>query len=137
MARGSFCADISRFVAKAKDNADEVVRRSVTTLATKVVLRSPVKTGLFRGNWQLGVGGPVLTRVTTLDPMGASTVARVRAAMDAVDNPAGMVFHLTNCQPYGPRLEYDGWSRQAPNGMVGISVREFPHDVAAIAKAMQ
>ncbi|WP_330210091.1 hypothetical protein [Pseudomonas sp. AM4(2022)] len=30
-----------------------------------------------------------------------------------------------NNLPYGPRLEYEGWSNQAPAGMVQITVTEF------------
>jgi hypothetical protein len=32
---------------------------------------------------------------------------------------------MINALPYGPRLEYEGWSSQAPAGMVRISVVEF------------
>ena len=31
---------------------------------------------------------------------------------------------MMNNLPYGPRLEYEGWSSQAPAGMVQVSVTE-------------
>jgi hypothetical protein len=38
---------------------------------------------------------------------------------------AGSVVYLTNNVPYIQKLEYDAHSRQAPNGMVRISVALF------------
>lgn len=135
--RGSFSAQVSRFCFGSKRKADEVLRRSVVTLATKIILRSPVDTGLFRGNWQLRVGAPVRGSLTTLDPFGTTAIARIAKAMQSDDAPIGKVFYLGNTLPYGHRLEFEGWSKQAPNGMVGISVKEFPQDVAAIVKAIK
>ena len=38
---------------------------------------------------------------------------------------AGQTIFITNSLPYAYRLEYDGWSRQAPAGMVRVTVVEF------------
>jgi hypothetical protein len=37
---------------------------------------------------------------------------------------AGSIFYLTNNLPYGERLEY-GYSKQAPSGMVRITLAEY------------
>jgi hypothetical protein len=47
---------------------------------------------------------------------------------------AGDIVFLVNNLPYGPRLER-GWSKQAPSGMVGITVAEFQKAVSKAAKA--
>ena len=35
---------------------------------------------------------------------------------------AGNVVYLTNNLPYAQRLEYEGWSKQAPAGMVRVNM---------------
>lgn len=41
---------------------------------------------------------------------------------------------IENDVPYGPRVEYVGWSTQAPNGMMRISALEWPAIIEAQAK---
>ena len=45
---------------------------------------------------------------------------------------AGTVHVWINNLPYAQRLE-DGWSKQAPSGMVGLAVREFRSIVESAA----
>jgi hypothetical protein len=47
---------------------------------------------------------------------------------------AGLVFYLTNNVPYAQRIE-DGWSRQAPNGLVALTAVEFQQIVDEAAGA--
>jgi hypothetical protein len=56
------------------------------------------------------------------DKSGTATISKATAA--AADLQAGEVIYLVNNLPYGPSLER-GHSRQAPTGMVGITVAEF------------
>ena len=50
----------------------------------------------------------------------------------ANDFKAGHVFYLVNNLPYIRRLE-QGWSQQAPAGMVAVTVSEFQQTVARAA----
>lgn len=91
--------------------------------------------GHFRANWQLGVGTLPTTEVAGVDPQGDATQGRILAAIP--DEAAGKVYYLANTAPYAMRLE-NGWSTQAPAGMVGLAVSMFPEliDVSVkIAKA--
>ncbi|PLC06404.1 hypothetical protein CY658_05050 [Variovorax sp. RO1] len=70
------------------------------------------------------------TRQAT-DKSGASTVeagSKVIAKFEA-----GPDIYIVNNLPYGPRLEYEGYSKQAPAGMVRITVAEYQ---GLIAKAL-
>lgn len=80
--------------------------------------------GRFRANWMLGIGQVNTTTTEEKDAGGTATVARIAAAMQ--DQKAGGVFYVTNSLPYAQRLEYEGWSSQAPNGMVRITMEWLP-----------
>jgi hypothetical protein len=129
-----FAADLRAFADRTKARNHAVVRDCLIVLATKVITRSPVDTGRFRGSWRYSPGSPAVGVPKTLDKSGSSTIALFRAAVP--EQPAGLVHYITNNQPYGVRLEF-GWSKQAPNGMVGISVKEWSQIVTAAAKGLE
>jgi len=132
-----FSLDLSAWVKKAKGNMDGVVRKVVLDLGTRIIMRSPVGDGShwaspppkgyiggrFRANWQYGEttrpGGTLLA----IDPKGSATLAKLVAGVKP--DAAGKIHWLTNNLPYAQRLEY-GWSkRQAPAGMIGITITEY------------
>lgn len=91
--------------------------------------------GHFRANWQLRVGALPQGEVAGVDPQGQKTKASILAAIP--DEAAGKVYYLANNAPYAQRIE-NGWSTQAPAGVVGLAVSMFPEliDVSVkIAKA--
>lgn len=116
----SFSVDLTRWVAKAQGNVDKVLRQTVMLAAQGIVQRSPVDTGRFRANWQFSVGGPDLTTSERIDPSGSITMARIRSQIAGIK--AGPTVYLTNSLPYAYRLEFEGWSDQAPNGMVRVTL---------------
>ena len=132
----SFALDLQRFAEKTKEKADEAVGAIVVGVAARVDERSPVGDatywispppkgyvgGHFRANWQLGIGTIPAGEVAGVDPTGEATQGRIIASIP--DEAAGNVFYLVNNAPYSQRLE-EGWSRQAPQGMVGLTVVEF------------
>ena len=119
---GKFALDVSRFVAQAKGNADLVVRRVALDLFTRVVRRSPVDTGRFRANWQTSVGAINTTTSEATDKSGSTSVARAQAVVGSAH--AGDRIFLANSLPYARRLEY-GHSKQAPAGMVRVTLQEY------------
>lgn len=89
--------------------------------------------GRFRGNWQITLGTPAAGAISDIDPGGANTIAKGTSALSAFK--AGVPIFIMNNLPYGPRLEYEGWSKQAPAGMVRITVAEFRSIVSEEARA--
>jgi hypothetical protein len=117
-----FSVDIRAWVKKARGNTDLVVRKISLDMFRKIVLRSPVDTGRFRGNWQIEIGRMPDGVLALDDKRGVATIGKATAK--ARDIRAGQTVYIVNNLPYGPRLEH-GWSRQAPSGMVKITVQEF------------
>jgi hypothetical protein len=127
----TFTLDISRFVEKAKGNVDQVVRKIALTVFQRVIMKSPVDTGRFRGNWQVAIGTMPSGVLAGVDKSGGATIQRVAAT--ALNMKAGEVIYLMNNLAYARALEY-GHSKQAPNGMVRITVAEFQSIVNRVAK---
>lgn len=76
--------------------------------------------GRFRANWNVSYGVPDTTVTDSTDKN------RVLTEVQKVDTLAvGGIMYLTNALPYAHRLEYEGWSSQAPAGMIRISALEF------------
>ena len=104
---------------KAKADLETVARKATFELFRAVVLRSPVDTGRFRANWNASYGAADYATSASTD-RGRG----VQQAIRALTMPVGGIVYLSNGLPYASRLEY-GWSKQAPNGMVRLSVLEF------------
>jgi hypothetical protein len=76
--------------------------------------------GRFRANWNVSYGAPDESTIDSVDKQRG-----LNEAKKAMTLPIGGVTYLTNGLPYAHRLEYEGWSTQAPAGMVRISALEF------------
>lgn len=132
----SFALDLQRFAEKAKDKADDLVGGVVVRIAQELDRRSPVGDatywkhpapagyigGHFRANWQLGVNVRPMNELPGVDTTGTVALPRILAAIP--DEAAGKVYWIANNVPYASRIE-SGWSRQAPQGLVGITVTKF------------
>lgn len=89
--------------------------------------------GRFKSNWQVAIGS-IPTGVIDLNDQGASALARVNET--ALSMVAGQVISIINNLSYSRRLEY-GHSKQAPNGMVRITVTEYPQVVRKAASEVK
>lgn len=114
---------------KTERKMDLAVRKIALELFSRVILRSPVDTGRFRGNWMVAIGSIPSGTLDLNDKSGTATVSKATAATAGVKG--GDVIYLVNNLPYGPRLE-DGYSEQAPAGMVDLTVQEFQQVVRQI-----
>lgn len=114
---------------------DDIFQTVVIKVGEHVVRLSPVDTGLFRGNWQLTVDEEQSSELTRLDPSGNAAISSI--AQKANSLTAGQVAYILNHLEYGYDLENgtyfgptakvteEGFSRQAPEGMVRITEAEF------------
>lgn len=107
---------IERFAQAAGIELETVARKVTFELMRSVVIKSPVDTGRFKSNWNFSVGAP--DYATTESTNAARADAEALRALTA---PIGGVTYLSNGLPYGRRLE-NGWSKQAPRGMVRTSL---------------
>lgn len=132
MAKAQWTIPLERIIERTKADVDTVVRKVTLDLFRKVVLRSPVDTGRFKGNWNVGYQTPNLTIGEREDktPRGqidGATTAVLRAALTM---PVGGVTWLSNGLPYAEPLEFGHSRIQAPGGMIRVSVAEFASIVA-------
>ena len=142
----SFTADLSRFVDKATGKVDRVVRGIVIELGTRIIMRNPVgdtkywKTkyppkgyvgGRSRANWQYNLGQMPTSVWEVSDTTGAATTRSLTSGV--LGAPVAGIHWIVNNVDYIKRLE-DGWSRQAPNGMVGVTLVEFQNVVSQAAR---
>lgn len=133
---GQFTLDVARWVEKAKGNATLAVRALALEILRRVVMRSPVGNpdlwknkppagyvgGRFRANWQLTIHDPATSIVTRTDADGTQTVLDGAARLEFFQ--AGWPIYIVNNLPYAMRLEFEGWSSQAPAGMLRITLAE-------------
>jgi len=119
---GTFSDDLAKFEAKTSEKLDLAVRKIALELFSRVILKSPVDTGRFRGNWQVAIGALPNGTLELEDRTGQATISAATARTAGVE--AGDVIYLTNNLPYAQRLE-EGYSQQAPAGMVALTIQEF------------
>ncbi len=128
----SWSIPLEKFAAATNQTIEKAAQRATFEVFKAVILRSPVDTGMFRGNWFLGINRPNTATAKASDSAGSKAIAE---ASKALDIKMGGVVYFTNSLPYAKRLEY-GWSKQAPTGMVRLTVLEFKSHVdAAVRKS--
>ena len=125
--------------------AETLTRKIALELFKRVILKTPVDTGMARGNWQTSTASPLSSSIIRADRAGQTVVADMTAKV-AAWNTKQAVF-LSNSLPYIRKLEYGGFpispkrgkgktfagfSRQAPAGMVRISVDEVKAELSQL-----
>lgn len=140
-----FERSIENFIKKARKNPEIVVRQVTVKLYSQIIMASPVDTGRFRMNWQASYGKPKDGILIANDPSGTRAISNVTQFV--MNNPKWDEFRLTNNLPYAEVLEYGGYpgdgpntvggySKQAPNGMVRVTVTRFQRLIDEAAARM-
>lgn len=144
----SFEQDLRAFANKTNRKANLIVKKIVIDVGTSLVLKTPVGDptywkskpppgyvgGRARGNWQYALDAPAIVEFNRIDKDGSATINHLTSNIG--DKAAGRVHYITNTLAYIERLE-DGHSRQAPHGMIKLTMTEFQPIVARVARAMQ
>jgi len=117
-----FAEDINRWAQRTEEKMDLAVQKIALDLFERVIMATPVDSGRARANWQVTIGTVPNGTLDLTDKTGQATISRATAT--AAGLKAGDVIYLVNNLPYIQRLE-DGYSGQAPAGMVGLAVQDF------------
>lgn len=120
----SFQSEIKEFRRKVEKAADLVFRGTALEIFSKVVKRTPVKTGRLRGNWQCEINAIPIGEVDSTPAQALTKIVKITGQMKFTDS-----IYLINNLPYVEVIE-NGSSEQAPQGMVKITVAEFRDTVA-------
>lgn len=114
--------DLAKYAEKAADDVKEVRNTFAFMLFGSCVRKTPVDTGRARGNWQISVGQPAqeIDRLDSKKKGSEPAFSKVeKTKMDKADGDEDI--YISNNLPYIGKLEY-GYSKQAPQGMVGVTV---------------
>ena len=124
-----FANQMKAWERKTERKMDLAVRKIALEMFRKIILKSPVDTGRFRGNWQLAIGSVPEGTLELDDKTGTATIAKGAATVMGIN--AGDTIYFANNLPYARRLE-EGYSQQAPAGMVALTIQEFQSVVSRI-----
>jgi hypothetical protein len=147
---GSFQIAVKKFTDQTEKRINATVRWLCLEISRRVILKTPVDTGRARGSWT-----PAMNAMATgggqIDKSGGATLGAVSGVVAGYK--PGDTFYLMSNLPYIGVLEYGqypdppargswvkkagkkgswvvkssgGFSKQAPAGMVRITLAEFP-----------
>lgn len=128
-----FADDLRRFERKTEDKMSRAVRKITLDAFSGCIMMSPVDTGRFRGNWQTAIGSAPSGTVEMMDKGGTVVIAKVQGVTAGMK--PGDVVYMANNLPYAQRLE-DGYSSQAPAGMVRLTVQRFQPIADAVIRTI-
>jgi hypothetical protein len=144
----TFALQLKAFAEKAQGNARTVVRKVSQDTLASVVMKTPVGNpslwkhpapkgyvgGRLRANWNVSLSVPDESTSEARDKAGASTVARGAAKIDGY---TGEDIYVVNSLPYAIPIEYGHSIKQAPAGMVRVTVTEFQNFVDRAAASVK
>jgi hypothetical protein len=119
----SFKIDLKEFADKVGVEVEVVTRKIGMEAWTGVTKKTPVDTGRARANWNMGVGNIDLSTSETTSPS--------RPSLKKGDGLNAL--YITNNLPYIESLE-KGSSKQAPNGMVEVTMTEIKGQIDGIIR---
>ncbi|HDR1268614.1 TPA: HK97 gp10 family phage protein [Pasteurella multocida] len=120
---GSFVIDIAKFREKLGNKADLVLRKVGIETYEKVKQKTPVDTGQLRASWTVSVNG--MPQNYNGDISALNTAKFGDTIIIATDKPyAPVIEYGLYPKPGGIKTE-NGFSTQAPQGMVRITVQEM------------
>lgn len=128
-----FADQVAAFSAKTQAKLETAVRKIALDVFKEVILMSPVDEGTFRGNWQCAIGNIPAGTLEIDDKTGTATISKVEAEVLKLE--VGQTIYLINNLPYAQKLEF-GHSKQAPAGMVRITVQRWQPIVDAVAQQL-
>ncbi|SET28223.1 HK97 gp10 family phage protein [Thorsellia anophelis] len=126
--------DLSSLLQSYSDRLDDFVKMLGLRVLSSLVMKSPVDTGRFRGNWHVSFNKEDMTQFENLDKTGAIVISTGQAALDAFNSGVEAIY-IQNSLPYAIELE-DGHSKQAPRGMVRITAIEIQDWIDEIAREL-
>lgn len=120
-----FALEIDLEFEYALDELRLIIQTIALEALSRIVQRTPVDTGQARANWQVQIGGSGFDVTTQTDAGGNVSISRGSEVIASYQHREDFpVITIYNNLPYIGRLE-DGYSGQAPNGMVALTVTEL------------
>lgn len=118
MARPSFRNQFSSAQLKVMQKTAATIKQRTYGFISAVIDDTPVDTGALRGGWQIVKSQGELSQNTPLDPTGSMTKELLIKKIRYLPIHLDWDIYFGNGKPYASRIEYEGYSKQAPNGML-------------------
>lgn len=120
-----FAKSLNALADYATKSVEQVIRKSCIDLYRKVVERTPVDAGRAKGNWMIST----TDSNHTMDDKDGFSLNEIKSIIEGEIRDFSFDIHddqviIYNNLEYIPMLE-NGTSRQAPAGMVSVSLVEF------------
>lgn len=138
---GEFTASIDRWVGQLDKHLDELVQNVAFEIAENVIVGgryspgTPIDTGWARASWWVSVGDPGTPHQNSVNIEGKQVQPDPASVAPAATAKAGDTVWLLSNTEYMPVLEY-GWSQQAPQGMIRITLANGQAIVDEVAMKM-
>jgi hypothetical protein len=124
MTAKQFTLQLNKEIADTEEKIEDAIALIALDSLRGVVRKSPVDTGRFRGNWIVSKNAPNAKSSEVTDKNGGQTITKGSGVIDTFKMDTDSRIIIQNNLPYANRLE-NGWSKQAPNGMVALTVAEM------------
>ena len=115
----SIKAQLEAIAKKRMQDVDDIYRTSVIRVGNRIVTATPVDKASLINHWNTSIGAPKYDKSRPNSNAGADSINELAQTING--SRVGEVAYFNNPMPYGPRIEYDGYSEKAPNGMVRIN----------------
>lgn len=111
---------IKEFRLKVKQRSLKITRMSLLDLFSAIVIDTPVDEGFLRNGWFCSFENP--REGTPIEPSksGQETIDAMTSQVDQLTEGVHSIYFVNNFV-YGPRIEFDGHSGKAPQGMVRVN----------------
>lgn len=114
--------DLNKFAQLSMSKAEKVVQGSLLTVGGRMIKGSPVRDGFFRNSWMTSWGA-IDGNTREEDKTGSGSTGNLSHTLTSVKLGTDLFF--TNSMPYASKLEYDGHSKQAKNGVVRVNLLDW------------
>ena len=114
----SLSLKVGQWVKDATEDMAKIHKAIVIELFTSVILDTPVLEGRLRGNWVISSSAPETGTFDVIDPSGETTTRKVEDFVSNLSDLENFNVFLANNLPYAYRIEFEGHSGKAPQGMV-------------------
>lgn len=144
----SFARQMQLIATNTGQKMEDVLFEGISLIAQSIVVKTPVgdpnlwqrpvwpagyDPGKLRANWQASFGQPKTDFLQNTDEEGAQTIEKIQSVLSQFSSN---VFYLVNNAPYARRIEYAGWSTQAPAGMVRTTVAGWVRTIERTAASL-
>lgn len=130
---------LNQLIDKQEKKLRALASEAIQDAAEQTIVRTPVDTGFARASWWASINSdsgdaPAEEEKTSGVAGSVITIARLSVTIDGTD--LGDKLTIGNSASYIAALE-NGHSKQAPNGMVAVTVNEWPQVVNRVAQRIK